>query len=774
MVVSAALIIGIIVTALTSSKVASATTAAVVGKPAEDVEKHKKEMTQKCNLKAKAASSSDRGEKIFSGLSTEETAGVIRYMMNQNLKLVPAVKAKLQDNYIFSVEHYLPNKNEVLQWLDNKPQRQPDRKAKVLLFMGKDKIVEEYIVWPIPNPRSKLKSRNYEWKSRPICNIVESAAISKFVFDKLTVIDTILKASFLPPNCSVVKNCTFMNMATRAVLGSDERHIILWFFVGETLVPDYYMYPLPFYIVISTKNNTYDYEIQQVYYNKQKYKSLIQLDDAYHSDSKIHYKLPNIDKHSSGYGSPNYVKEGDTADQTQRPPQQYYPDGPRFSVSGSHVQWLGWAFNIHPRTLTGMQLFDVKYKKERIAYELSMQDIVVLYSGNEPDDYFKNYFDNGWVIGRYNLPLVRGVDCPAGAIYLNSSIYGVSQDKGVIMEDAICVFEHRNSVPLRRHYSSSFFDWGYRYAFSMPDSVLVVRQIITVWNYDYLFDYEFHQNGAIEIKVSSTGYIAVTNNIDPSTTAHGFLLNPELKAVANLHQHMFNFKIDLDVGGIENNFKTIDISSQERTTRFAGSKRWYQMIAKENQIIKEKDAALQVDFDKPKLYVVYNNDKQVQTQGSLKKAYRIQSHSFSKVVLPDDSPLLKGGASWMKYQLAVTKYNDSERATASHFVQGDPFAPAVNFDDFIDDNDSLEDVDLVAWVTVGLNHMPTYEDLPVTTTPGKTLSVLLSPFNYFKRDPSINSRDAAVFWSKSFNISNSFLHQDNTCTASNAAPMISV
>ena len=39
------------------------------------------------------------------------------------------------------------------------------------------------------------------------------------------------------------------------------------------------------------------------------------------------------------------------------------------------------------------------------------------------------------------------------------------------------------------------------------DYYLVMRTILTVWNYDYVFDYRFHVDGVIEVKVGLTGYI---------------------------------------------------------------------------------------------------------------------------------------------------------------------------------------------------------------------------------------------------------------------------
>lgn len=49
---------------------------------------------------------------------------------------------------------------------------------------------------------------------------------------------------------------------------------------------------------------------------------------------------------------------------------------------------------------------------------------------------------------------------------------------------------------------------------------------------------------------------------------------------------------------------------------------------------------------------------------------------------------------------------------------------------------------MVAWVTLRTYSVPSMESLPVSRTAGNIQSFLLSPFNFYKEDPSLNSRDA--------------------------------
>lgn len=74
----------------------------------------------------------------------------------------------------------------------------------------------------------------------------------------------------------------------------------------------------------------------------------------------------------------------------------------------------------------------------------------------------------------------------------------------------------------------------------------------------------------------------------------------------------------------------------------------------------------------------------------------------------------------------------------------DPYKPEVEFQTFYADDENIRNEDLVAWVTVGLMHVPHTEDVPNTATAGNTASFFIRPYNYFDEDPSMRSRDAVL------------------------------
>jgi primary-amine oxidase len=86
------------------------------------------------------------------------------------------------------------------------------------------------------------------------------------------------------------------------------------------------------------------------------------------------------------------------------------------------------------------------------------------------------YYGIGAQVGR----LIPGYDCPYHATYWDSTFTaGLSS---VTVNNSICIFETDIGVPLTRHTDPTYMQ-------ATKGSKLVVRQIATIGNYDYLWDY---------------------------------------------------------------------------------------------------------------------------------------------------------------------------------------------------------------------------------------------------------------------------------------------
>ncbi|CAJ0940058.1 unnamed protein product [Ranitomeya imitator] len=141
----------------------------------------------------------------------------------------------------------------------------------------------------------------------------------------------------------------------------------------------------------------------------------------------------------------------------------------------------------------------------------------------------------------FGINLVRGIDCPYFATFIDTH-YLLDSDSSVLNKGSICIFELNSGIPLRRHFSSL----GSSYYGGLANTVLIIRTIASIGNYDYVFDFMFYQNGAIESKVHATGYISTTFFTDAGLQ-HGNRVGPH--TLGTIHTHFINYKVDMDVGG---------------------------------------------------------------------------------------------------------------------------------------------------------------------------------------------------------------------------------
>lgn len=685
----------------------------------------------------------------FDELTVEEYKQVFDFILAQKeLSLVSAADASTNSNYVYLIDTVLPDKKDILAHIDEGGEM-PVRSARVIGIMGAKSppVIEEYIVSPIPNPSqyrlyiNPIQPNPIPFSARPdFGSIPELKAQEKAMSEITEVLYPVLAESYgyWYHNCTGTGRCLYSMTAARNLGPNSDRYIILYFF--RTKIDGYYLYPIDLSIMIrSDLSDTERYYADYIYYKDQVFRSAEDLLRKYKAGSIQKEKFP-VPKDGPVYGSPARKRVGE---KWKKPPVQTLPEGNRFKVKGQHVEYLDWSFNFRLRTTTGLHLLDVRHGNERIAYEIGMADIAVYYGGKAPYGVIINYLDAGWVIGSLFFEMIRGVDCPSNAQYFDNTFFSPAEATTVTYKNVLCIFELDTGLPLRRHFSADLYGEDhsdYHYFFSVPDTVLVVRTIATVWNYDYIFDYLFHQNGVIEIKVASTGYVQA-QPAGPGTEKYGFNINNEYKVMAPLHHHMFNFKVDLDIGGTKNRFATWDIKVENQTHPYVPNTRLYRKYFTQDLRRTEKDALIKYNFDEPKYYVVYNENN-LNSAGN-KRGYRVFSNQFAKLMLPEGWQI-ENAVSWARHQVAVTKHKDNEDTTATPYNQIEANYPIRKFERFYEDNENIVDEDLVVWACVGLHHIPVVEDVAVTTTAGKQLGVVLMPMNFFDEDPSMMTQDGVL------------------------------
>ncbi|KAJ8278767.1 hypothetical protein COCON_G00058330 [Conger conger] len=450
------------------------------------------------------------GAAIFADLTPREMRNVRDYLTNRpELGLTSARSKKLDKNSILLMELHLPRKHEALRALD-RGQARPEREARVVVQFGDQPRpnVTEYVVSPLPIPTSHRRKtfkgdRPIKFESRPMTWAEYAHVYALLEKVALTAHAVLLESTgFAFHNCT--DRClTFSDIAPRGLASGERRSWIML----QKFVEGYFLHPVGFEVLINHRSlDPEQWTVEKVWYNGQYFDSVEELVERYESGEMEKAKLPEHDDEDL---FSTYVPRGHSNTRTDKHgPKLVEPQGPRYNVERNFVEYAGWSFAYRVRSSAGLQVFDLRFNGERIAYEVSLQEAIAFYSGDTPAAMQTKYIDAGWAMGTSDYELAPGIDCPEIATFVDRYHY-YDTDKPIRYKNALCIFEMTTATPLRRHFNSNF-SGGYNFYAGLENHVLVVRTTSTVYNYDYIWDFLFYQNGVMESRVSATGYIHAT------------------------------------------------------------------------------------------------------------------------------------------------------------------------------------------------------------------------------------------------------------------------
>ena len=565
----------------------------------------------------------------FHDLTEAELTNIQQFLYKQDdLSLVTSTLLHtVSSSFILNLELHLPEKNVTLAFLDGGAQ-QPVREALGTIYRGDipDQCIEEYVVGPADRPTYKRLSRKINCAFRPF--IVYDYYFRLPELQKIvdSVLGTIIEESYggRLQNCS--DKCIEMRVLTAysSALSGDSTKRLSWVTLAAAVeYHSLHFYDMQFLLDITNRTT----EVVKVYYAGQNFNTMQELVTAYEANTikKTEVPFPKSDKNlfSTLHRRGKLFPENPLP-----PPRSFSPRGQRYSIKGRHISYMGWDFDLRMSTLSGPQLFDVRYQKERIVYELSLQEIAVFYSGHSPSHRVADFLDSIALLGNLARSLVPGVDCPVDSTFLGTQFLTEYSEEVIKFSKSFCVFEHNSNIPLRRHLNSFYFE--HHFFEGMMDAALVVRTIITVGNYDYIVDFMFHQNGALQVKASSTGYI-IGSFFSEIEEDYGFRLNDQV--LGNIHTHLFHFKVDLDIKGRENVFERLDLQMTEvdHTEYSSTSGATYSQMKLVRSEVKDEKSGAIMDVNKTPAYYTFYNKKH-KTKYGLPKAYRLYPKGVVKQV----------------------------------------------------------------------------------------------------------------------------------------------
>nr|XP_016847525.1 PREDICTED: 1-phosphatidylinositol 4,5-bisphosphate phosphodiesterase eta-1 isoform X4 [Anolis carolinensis] len=667
---------------------------------------------------------------IFDDLSSAEMIQVNRYLQqNLGVPLIDPSQAKPDDSIIYSITLQLPPKADVLEFLDHQGRR-PVRQALVTVYFGnqKDPNITELLVGPLPNPtyHQDITLEKYGGKLPYYKRFLLSTEVEE-IYSLLKNKEYPKAPNFMHKVFDYNGSNFLYTYAFPPGFQSGDR--LIWFNHFQN-VPGFYVQPFGLEVQLDLSSlDISDWKVKKVFYNGQYFEDMEDIERQFNEG------LVNVAKVKKSPPDGGYSSLKQRVPPKGPGPLHYEPRGPRYSIKNNQVNFMSWSFAFGTDAFQGPRVFDIRFKGERIIYELSLQDAIAVYGSNSPGLMYNRYMDISYGLGSNLHTLIQGVDCPYLATYLDRH-YFVDTSSPVTREASICIFEQNTEVPIRRHYESGqapFFG-------GLVDSTLVFRSISSVTNYDYIWDFIFHQNGAIGVRVQASGYIQSSFFIDDATQ---FGNRVQEWVLGTIHTHSVQFKVDMDVGGVKNTLMGNDMAFETVKAPWSPKHKINRMKMVRKVLDTENKAAFRLHDDMPKhIYFAANNTN----KWGHKRGYRIQMVSFSGDHLPETDPMERA-ISWDRYKLAVTKRKENEPSSTSPYNMLDPWSPTVAFSDFIN-NESIVNEDLVAWITTGFLHIPHAEDIPNTLTLGNVLGFFLRPYNFFDEDPSIYSPDSVFFTSE--------------------------
>lgn len=679
-----------------------------------------------------------RSAGLYNDLSKEEIIAVRDYILSQSsLNVTPFDEAKINDNYIYLIELQQPPKAAALEFLDKNGDK-PERTARVVIYSGgkANPDVREYLVKPAGKPSNHRESTGPGKYPIPFntrfADTKELAIMEKMIKNVTKHAFRLLNESYDGFTFWGCKDrCLTWGLSAPSTFKANQRK--QWTWMMRDMI-GFYLQPVGFEVLLDTGGNDQTkWRVEKIYYNNKTYDTVEELMTAYDAGSKMHFPAAK----DKGVFS-TYERRGDP--QPKKPlrnPRVYEPDGKRYSVSGHHVEYMGWSFDFRSRTSSGIQIFDIKFKGDRIVYELSVQEAEAFYSGWSPKQLFTNYLDAAWNMGSMTFELLRGVDCPDTATFFDV-LHFVGRGYPAKYKKAICLFEQDMGVPLRRHYDTNF-NGGYNFYGGMPGSALILRTAATTYNYDYMMDYIFYPNGVLEVRCSLSGYLQATfYTVDEEPYSNQI----HYQLAGTMHDHIFNYKLDIDILGTENSYETYQVGLQNFTNPWFPNDYHVQKIIHRKLHTTEDDAVYHYNFNTPTLMNFINKNEK--NKFGVHRGYRLHIRDMIKQMYPASWPVVKG-AGWSLNQLHVTLRKETEEKSSSLYNQQDMVDPVVDFQKYVN-GENIDNVDMVAWVTMGTMHIPHSEDIPNTATPGSVASFQLKPFNFFDEDPSMSSYDGVVIY----------------------------
>ena len=628
------------------------------------------------------------------------------------------------------------NKTAIVPYIDGDGAC-PSKYARVVIFEGgkEEPVSQEYMVGPLPvSAKTTIEKLDYLYNGGKGGEVPYNAryldgkrtkASGPLLASVMEEIDDITVALFDGAFYGSADTRTNLTAAlSTSPLSLDGKQAFMNIMFRYPGVASY-LVPLDFYVLLDvTGTDASKYSLKGLVTNSRFFATTAELRAAYEA-GEIKNEFPQI--RDQDWALVNHKPEMGVRDLEDRmAPQNIEIGGKRykFDKEQQYVEFMGWSFYMSFTRTLGLQFNDVKFKGERILYELTMQEAAAQYAGYQPKAANTVFHDTYYSFGTNAAALVEGYDCPFGSSMLNISYPSGNQTK--VHPNALCLFEADSGYPLARHSYGSGNAYGFSKVGSVKSSALHARLVYTVGNYDYMFDYAFHIDGSMEIEVRASGYLQSS----PYYKDQGNFGPRIFQATqGSYHDHIINFKADFDIVDAKNSLQVTELIVRNQTQPwFAELGSFEQMEL--NATFMDTEKAFNWAPNGQAMYSVVNKAKP--NMWGEKRGYRIVPGRSNIHLSTLNSPWSRRSSTSLMSHLAVTRQHDNEPWSNSWQNVNLPEAPQQDFVKFFD-GESVDDEDIVVWFNLGMHHFTRSEDIPVTLYSEAVSSIVFAPQNFNDR-----------------------------------------
>jgi primary-amine oxidase len=411
--------------------------------------------------------------------------------------------------------------------------------------------------------------------------------------------------------------------------------------------------------------------------------------------------------------------------QDLKPLEILQPEGPSFTVNGFEVRWQKWRFRVGYTSREGLVIHQLAYEDQgrirAILYRASLSEMVVPYGDPAVTHRKKNAFDVGeYGIGRMANSLRLGCDCVGTIHYFDAHMVNMAGETETI-ENAVCMHEEDYGT-LWKH-----TDWRTNHCEVRRSRRSVISFFATVGNYDYGFFWYLYQSGEIQLEVKLTGCLSVGAYPPGEQPTHGALVAPQLHAP--IHQHYFNFRLDMDVDGTGNSVYEVDTVTDPPgpANPYNGSYR-----PRSTLISSEAQAGRDANPKNGRAWLIANPS--IINRVGQPTGYKLVSGADTALPFAREGASLLRRAGFITHNLWVTSYDPAHRYAAGEYIN--QIAKSDGLDQWIKRDRPLENQDVVLWYTFGVHHIPRPEDWPVM--PVSYAGFMLKPNGFFDQNPAMD------------------------------------